>query len=271
MRRVYKKLEKEGHVDENAKILLRAGEKLATELEIVRHENDGLRKAIIHEKKKRKRGKAMNLYDPDEKEGQALFFSPAKVARVRQRNADLEQAERQRKQNLSDKKLQAAIARAEKAREAEEKKNQRLLARQAAREQVAQEKAERKAAREAQRAQKAAEAAQRKRRAGETQAQRMQTKKSERGVANSKKRAIEVDEPERPKKRRRTSLLQSRNTTVSRDSKNVSDNIDTQPSDTTVAIATSATPAVRMRNASWRPISLPLRSGRNSNLPKRFK
>jgi hypothetical protein len=38
-----------------------------------------------------------------------------------------EQAERQRKQNLSDKKLQAAIARAEKTREAEEKKNQRLL------------------------------------------------------------------------------------------------------------------------------------------------
>jgi hypothetical protein len=99
----------------------------------------------------------MNLYGPDENEGQALFFSPAKVARVRQRNTDLEEAEYQRKQNLSDKKLQAAIARAEKAREAEEKKNQRLLVRQAAREQLAQEKAERKATREAQRAQKAAE------------------------------------------------------------------------------------------------------------------
>jgi hypothetical protein len=213
----------------------------------------------------------MNLYDPDEKEGQALFFSPAKVARVRQRNADLEEAERQRKQNLSDKKLQAAIARAEKAREAEEKKNQRLLARQAAREQLAQEKAERKAAREAQRAQKAAEAAQRKQRAAETKAQRMRTKISEREVAKSKKRAIEVDEPERPKKRRRTNLLQSRNTTISHDSRNVSDNIDTQPSDTTVAVATGVTPAVRMRNASRRPISLPLRSGRSSNLPTRFR
>jgi hypothetical protein len=230
--------------------LLRAGEKLTTKLKIVRYKNNSLRKVIIYEKKNRKRGKAINLYDPDEKEGQALFFSPAKVARVRQRNADLKETKRQRKQNLSDKKLQAAIKRAEKAREAEEKKNQRLLARQAAREQVAQEKAERKAAREAQRAQKAAEAAQRKRRADETHTQRMQTKKSEREVANSKKRAIEVDEPERSKKRRRTSLLQSRNTTVSRDSKNVSDNIDTQPSDTTVAVVTSATPAIRMRNAS---------------------
>jgi hypothetical protein len=88
-----------------------------------------------------------------------MFFGPAKVARVHQHNADLEQAERQCKRNLSDKKLQAAIVRVGKARKAEEKKNQRLLAPQAAREQVAQEKVERKAARQAQRAQKAAESA----------------------------------------------------------------------------------------------------------------
>jgi hypothetical protein len=47
----------------------------------------------------------MNLYDPTENEGQALFFSSTKIARVRQRVADEEQAERQRKQNASDKKL----------------------------------------------------------------------------------------------------------------------------------------------------------------------
>jgi hypothetical protein len=49
---------------------------------------------VLHEKKKRKRGKAMNLYDPKENKGQALFFSPTKIARVRQRVADEEQAER---------------------------------------------------------------------------------------------------------------------------------------------------------------------------------
>ena len=119
---------------------VRAAEKLATELEIVRHENQGLRPAVIHEKKKGKRGKAMNLYDPDENEGQALFFSPGKVARVRQRFADAEEAERQRKQTASDKKLQAAIAGDEKAREAEEKRNRRVIIRQAAREQLALEK-----------------------------------------------------------------------------------------------------------------------------------
>jgi hypothetical protein len=58
--------------------LFRAGEKLVTELNITRHKNKGLRDVIIHEKKKRKRGKAMHLYDPGENEGQALFFSPAK-------------------------------------------------------------------------------------------------------------------------------------------------------------------------------------------------
>jgi hypothetical protein len=152
MRRTYKRLRKEGGSIKDAAILARAGEKIAAELEIVRHENEGLRKAIIHEKKKRKRGKAMNLYDPDEKEAQSLFFSPAKVARVRQRNADIEQAERQRQQDISDKRLQLAISRDEKAREAEIKRNQRSVARQAARQLLAQEKTERIAVREAKRA-----------------------------------------------------------------------------------------------------------------------
>ena len=139
--RTFQQLQKEGHVNKRAEILLRTGEKLATELEIVQHENQGLRRAVFHEKKKRKRGKAMNLYDPEDNEAQALFFSPAKVARVRQRVADEEQAESQRKQIASDKKSQAAIVRDEKAREAEEKKTARNLARQAARELLTQEKA----------------------------------------------------------------------------------------------------------------------------------
>jgi hypothetical protein len=36
----------------------------------------------------------MHLFDPDENEAQALCFSPANTARVRQRNAEAEQAER---------------------------------------------------------------------------------------------------------------------------------------------------------------------------------
>jgi hypothetical protein len=75
----------------------------------------------------------------------------------------------------------------------------------------------------------------------------------------------------RDPKRRRTNLLQSRNTTVSHNLRNMSDNIDAQPPDTTVTVATCVIPAVRMRNASRRLISLPLRSERSSNLPKRSK
>jgi hypothetical protein len=88
LRCIFQRLQNQGQVGEGARILLRAGERLATELDIVRHENEGLRKAVLHEKKRRKRGKAMNLYDPGEQEGRGLFFSPEKIARVRQRNAD---------------------------------------------------------------------------------------------------------------------------------------------------------------------------------------
>ena len=104
----------------------------------------------------------MHLYDPEEKEGQALFFSPAKIGRCREREESEKQAEQQRKQIASDKKLQKAIARDEKAREAQEKRIARVLARQAAREELACEKAERQAIREAKKAQKATKAAKRK-------------------------------------------------------------------------------------------------------------
>ncbi|SRR6266536_2446837 len=98
-----------GHVDPKAAILVRAGEKLATDNEILHHENEGLRKAIIEEKKKSKRGKAMHFYDKCEKEGQALFFNSTKIAQIRQHNADSEQAERQRKLDTEDRKLQFDI------------------------------------------------------------------------------------------------------------------------------------------------------------------
>jgi hypothetical protein len=270
IRRTWKQLQKEGQVSEGAKILLRAGEKLATELEIVRHENQGLRKAILHEKKKRKRGKAMNLYDPEENEGQALFFSPAKIARVRQRVADEEEAERQRKQNISDKKLQAAIARDEKAREAQEKKIARNLARQTAREQLAQEKAERQAVRQAQRAQKAAETTKRKQDAVEAKAQRLQVKEAAQKGAKFKKRSLDMNESERPKKRPRTQASCSRIATNSNDSTDVTDTIAVRRTGDTLSTGNSLQLSNRMRNAGSRPISLPLRSGRNTRLPARF-
>jgi hypothetical protein len=83
------------YVNKEAAILIRDGEKFAAENKIPRREIEGLRKANFEEKRKKKRGKALNFYKEDEMEGQALFFSPAKIARARERAAALEETESQ--------------------------------------------------------------------------------------------------------------------------------------------------------------------------------
>jgi hypothetical protein len=95
LRRTFRRLQDEGKVHPDAAVLLRAGEKLAANLNIIQHENVGLRKAVLHEKKRRKRGKAMHLYEEGENEGQGRFFSLAKIVRIRERTATAEDAQRQ--------------------------------------------------------------------------------------------------------------------------------------------------------------------------------
>jgi hypothetical protein len=67
----------------------------------------------------------MHLYDEGETKGQGRFFSPEKIGRIRERVTAAEDAQRQHQLAMSDKKLQLAISRAEKAREVEERKQQR--------------------------------------------------------------------------------------------------------------------------------------------------
>ena len=69
LRRTYGRLHAEGHVDNKAAILVRAGEKLASENKILRIENEGLRGAIFEKKRKRKRGKALDFYEKGEQAG----------------------------------------------------------------------------------------------------------------------------------------------------------------------------------------------------------
>jgi hypothetical protein len=270
IRRTFKQLQKEGHVDEQAKILLHAGEKLAAQLEIARHENQGLRKAIIHEKKKRKRGKAMNLYDPGEKEGQALFFSPAKIARVRERNAEQKQAEQQRQQMISDKRLQSAITRDEKARQAEEKRIARDLMRQAAREELAREKAERQAFRQAKKAQKETEAMKRKEDVAKRKLQRAQAKETIQTEKKSRKRPLDVDESEKPKKRSCTQTSHGRFAANLTDSTNAADTTIARLSDDIISAIDLARSSNGRQNAGDGQISLPVRPGRSTRLPARF-
>ncbi|KAN0085067.1 hypothetical protein V8E54_001534 [Elaphomyces granulatus] len=73
------------HVDH----LIRAAQKLSIEKEILEHENKSLRRALIDEKNRRKRGKPMGLIDKD-RPGQAQFFSPTKVATARAKAAEIE-------------------------------------------------------------------------------------------------------------------------------------------------------------------------------------
>jgi hypothetical protein len=47
---------------------MRSGEKLAPENKILRREIEDLRETIFEEKRKRKRGKALNFYKEDEME-----------------------------------------------------------------------------------------------------------------------------------------------------------------------------------------------------------
>jgi hypothetical protein len=80
-----------------------------------------------------------------------------------------------------------------------------------------------------------------------------------------------VEESERPRKRPRTRLSQSRDTTISRNLRPVLDTGDAELSDNPTIAIESASQVVRGRNAPQRLISLPLRSRRSTNLPVRFK
>jgi hypothetical protein len=66
LRKTYGRLHAEGHVDNKAAILVRAGEKFIIKNKILRQENEGLRDAIFKKKRKRKRDKALNFHEKSE-------------------------------------------------------------------------------------------------------------------------------------------------------------------------------------------------------------
>lgn len=69
LRKTYGILRAQGHIDNEAIILVRAGEKLAAENKILRKENEGLKGAIFEEKRKRKREKALIFHNKGKTEG----------------------------------------------------------------------------------------------------------------------------------------------------------------------------------------------------------
>jgi hypothetical protein len=113
LRQQIKALQKTHGVDSPTAHIIRAAEIFATENEILRHENNRLRNAIKEEKKRRKRGKPLELMDEDDIPGQGLIFSPAKIERARQRIRQREEIEQREKQSKADQRLQQAIIRSE--------------------------------------------------------------------------------------------------------------------------------------------------------------
>jgi hypothetical protein len=271
LRRTFRRLQDEGKIHPDAAVLLHAGEKFAADRDIVRHEVISLRKAVLHEKKKRKRGKAMHLYDENETEGQGRFFSPAKIAGVRERMLTADEAQRQHQLTVQGKKHQRAISKAEKAREAEERKQERLIARQIVREQLAHEKAERQAIREAQKAEKAIEAANRKREVEERRTQRIQAKEAKEIVVQSKKRPLEEDEVEQPQKRPRTNASRVRNADNSRASSIKPNTRVAKQSTRTISGTEKEVEGRDKEFQSEEQFSHSGRSGRSVRLPTRFR
>jgi membrane protein involved in colicin uptake len=252
-------------------VLVRAGEKLAAENKILPKENEGLKGAIFEEKRKRKRGKPLIFHDEGEAQGQALFFSPAKVARARERAHEREAAEIQQKHTAADKKLQAAIAREDKAREKAEKKAEKDAARVAARAETAREKAARTAEREAKKTQKAREAALRKEEAERKRSMRANTEKTGSKTAQiGQKRSIDDGEVDASRKRARNVRSQMRKSHSTPNPTKDSESTAIGLSYHTNKNAATALGVELLQNAGRWLNSVSLRLGRNTKLPRRF-
>ncbi|KAL2861000.1 uncharacterized protein BJX67DRAFT_386096 [Aspergillus lucknowensis] len=216
----------------------------------------------------------MGLFNVEENGAQPVFFSPAKVELVRQRQMDQEQADEQCKQAIEDRRLQTVIAREEKARESAEKKKQRAAARQALQERRAREKAERAAEREAKRAQKLEEVAKQKaeRIARKAELQAIREAKlraagaSKAGQRGHKRQGSRAKSERPPKQPRATSTQQCNNKKGGKATAESKSLVDRSYNSTSL-IAT-ATPVVqRKRRQMWKPVSQSLRSGRVTKPP----
>ena len=100
--------------------ILRANERLAAHHAIGQHMVRDLFQALKAEKKRRKRGKRLNLLGEEGSGPQ--FFSPAQVQAARDYQAAKDAEEEQRQRQIIDKRTQAATRKKERAEERERKK-----------------------------------------------------------------------------------------------------------------------------------------------------
>ena len=120
---------------------MRAFEKMSVEKEILVHENAGFFKALVGEKKRRRRGRNMGLF-PKNEPGQAMFFSPDKVNAAQSQQQLLNA---QKEQEKLEKKLKAEARVEEKERKAREVQERREQRAEKAAEKAAQKQLEKEA------------------------------------------------------------------------------------------------------------------------------
>ena len=100
--------------------ILRANERLAAKHTIGQHMVRGLVQALKDEKKRRKRGKRLNLLGQEGSGPQ--FFSPSQIQAARDYQASKDAEEEQRQQQIIDRRAQAATRKKEREEERERKK-----------------------------------------------------------------------------------------------------------------------------------------------------
>jgi hypothetical protein len=131
--------------------LIKANEINASQAAIAKHQVEGLKEALVIEKKKRKRGKKLNLIGEDA--GKAQWFGTEEILRANKLEDEKEARIIQEKQDKIAKKDQAAVDRAIKAAQKKQEKEERAIRRvvdtQAKKERRAQEVLNNRAARQA--------------------------------------------------------------------------------------------------------------------------
>lgn len=243
-------------------LLERAVMRLATENEITKHENRGLRRAIVTEKTRRKRGGRLNLMG--EVAGTApQFFSPQKVIAARTYQDGKEARAEEEKRLKAQKKEEAAHQRQKKANDKLEAQIQRQLLQKTNREAKAAEKAQKQAQQQELRAQKALE----KQAAATAAAQRKKEQTFEQQTVAATKKAAASKESKRPAPKVASITGKKaipKTTKPSKSSKSSSQRApNSKKADSEPAAATTAATATAAGSRS--------RSGRNVVKPQRFQ
>jgi hypothetical protein len=98
---------------------------ISVQNELLKHENEGLREALQHKKKHKKKGKALDLQQRQEYHGGAVHWSPRKLREARAREAVRERDEIEEKLQKARAKKQREEAQLQRQVELEEKRVER--------------------------------------------------------------------------------------------------------------------------------------------------